>query len=333
MKKFKLTAMSVIAAALCIIFSAQAFAASNFYILPNSNSRYLTESDLYGLTKEQLRIARNEIYARHGRLFDSQDLQNYFNSQSWYNGRIKPANFSESVLNQYEKANIALIQRAEDNAPQPSSAYILPGSNTRYLTEAELRGLSISQLRLARNEIYARHGRLFDSQDLQIYFNAQSWYNGRIQPANFNENVLNQYEKTNIALIQKMEAGGSPSPSRVELRVTMNQLDYFINGQPARFDVAPYLDTIANRSMIPMRFIAEAFGATVTWDNATKTQTIMLNGKTFRLTQNVPLPGGMGTPVIVRDRFFVPLRYVSQELGSSVEWDNATQTNIIVYNR
>ena len=333
MKKFKSAAMSITAAALCILFCAQAFAANNFYILPNSNSRYLAESDLNGLTKEQLRIARNEIYARHGRLFDSQDLQNYFNNQLWYNGRIKPADFNESVLNQYEKANIALIQRVEDNAPQPPPAYILPDSNARYLTESELRGLSASVLRLARNEIYARHGRLFESQDLQLYFNSQPWYKGRIQPANFNESVLNQYEKANIALIQKLEAGGQPPSSRTELRITMNQLEYSINGQTAWFDEAPYLDTRANRSMIPMRFIAEAFGASVSWDDATRTQTIVLNGKTFKLTQNVSLPGGMGTPILVRDRFFVPLRYVSEELGASVTWDNATQTNIIVYYR
>jgi len=127
--------------------------------------------------------------------------------------------------------------------------------------------------------------------------------------------------------------GKQPQPSltTVTLKVTMNQLQYTVNGVPAMFDVAPYLDTKANRSMIPMRFIAEAFGATVTWDDATKTQTIMLNGKTFKLTQNVALPDGMGTPVLVKDRFFVPLRYVSQELGASVDWDNATQTNTIIY--
>ena len=82
-----------------------------------------------------------------------------------------------------------------------------------------------------------------------------------------------------------------------------------------------------------MRFFAEAFGAAVTWDDNTKTQTIMLNGKTFKLTQNVPLPDGMGTPVLKQDRFFVPLRYVSQELGASVDWDNATQTNTIIYHK
>ena len=41
------------------------------------------------------------------------------------------------------------------------------------------------------------------------------------------------------------------------------ELPYTVNGVPMMFDAAPYLDTKANRSMIPMRFIAEAFGASI----------------------------------------------------------------------
>jgi len=126
---------------------------------------------------------------------------------------------------------------------------------------------------------------------------------------------------------------GGPPLNQVVLQVTMNQLRYTVNGTPHYFDVAPYLDTRANRSMIPMRFIAEAFGATVVWEDATRTQHIHLGGRHFTLTEGVPLPDGMGTPVLVQNRFFVPLRYVSQELGASVTWDNATQTNTISFFR
>lgn len=86
------------------------------YILPESNTKYLSEGDLYNRSKEELRIARNEIYARRGRIFQSQDLQDYFENKAWYNGTIDPANFSESLLNDYEKANVKLIQRCEDTA-------------------------------------------------------------------------------------------------------------------------------------------------------------------------------------------------------------------------
>lgn len=76
------------------------------YILPYSNQRLLTESDLVNLTSEQLRYARNEIYARHGRMFDDEQLQAYFNSKSWYNGTISPKDFDDNdYLTDIEKQN------------------------------------------------------------------------------------------------------------------------------------------------------------------------------------------------------------------------------------
>ncbi len=86
------------------------------YILPESDSRYYTEAELAGLSKAELRIARNEIYARHGRKFDSQDLQEYFDAQPWYKGTVDPGDFSMSVFNEYELANISTIEAAEDDA-------------------------------------------------------------------------------------------------------------------------------------------------------------------------------------------------------------------------
>ncbi|MBS5546469.1 MAG: YARHG domain-containing protein [Lachnospiraceae bacterium] len=87
---------------------------SGGYILPDSSSRQLTESDLLGLTSEQLRIARNEIYARHGRKFQDEELQAYFDSQPWYNGTIDPAQFDDmSLLSQLERSNLEVIKKRE----------------------------------------------------------------------------------------------------------------------------------------------------------------------------------------------------------------------------
>ena len=118
---------------------------------------------------------------------------------------------------------------------------------------------------------------------------------------------------------------------KITLRVTMNQKTYTMNGNTYYFDVAPYLDTNENRSMIPMRYIAISFGATITWNDQTQTQTISLNGKTFNITKDVALPNGMGTPRLINDRFMVPLRYVSEMLGAQVEWEEPTHSNIIIY--
>ncbi len=83
------------------------------YVIPNSNSIYLTTSDLDALTPAQLKIARNEIYARHGRRFDDKGLQSYFDSCPWYDGTVAPSDFSEKVFNDYEKFNKDFIREYE----------------------------------------------------------------------------------------------------------------------------------------------------------------------------------------------------------------------------
>ena len=83
------------------------------FIFPDSNSRYLTMSDLYGMSAEECKLARNELFARHGRMFNDAGLQAYFNSKSWYSGYIAPEDFNESVFNDYEIANRDLIVEYE----------------------------------------------------------------------------------------------------------------------------------------------------------------------------------------------------------------------------
>lgn len=85
------------------------------YILPQSASSYLEPDDLEELTDAELRLARNEIYARHGRMFNDKELQEYFDSCDWYNGTIEPEDFSENVLNEYEKENLELIVSYEND--------------------------------------------------------------------------------------------------------------------------------------------------------------------------------------------------------------------------
>ena len=83
------------------------------YLLPESNSRFLTEADLSGLSHEQLCFARNEIFARHGRIFQTPQIASYFSSKSWYRGTVPGDKFDESVLNQYEWTNINFIRDYE----------------------------------------------------------------------------------------------------------------------------------------------------------------------------------------------------------------------------
>lgn len=93
----------------CQPWTAADEAVLNEYIFPESHFQYLKKWELEGLSKEELKIARNEIYARHGRMFQDDSLQAYFNSCSWYTPSIAPEDFKESMLNEVEIANRDLI--------------------------------------------------------------------------------------------------------------------------------------------------------------------------------------------------------------------------------
>jgi hypothetical protein len=56
------------------------------------------------------RLARNEIYARYGRVFRDEALQEYFNSKSWYKNLPKLPLGTEPTLTKLERTNIELIQ-------------------------------------------------------------------------------------------------------------------------------------------------------------------------------------------------------------------------------
>lgn len=92
------------------------FEETSEYILPNSDREYISKSDLYRLSEWEVRIARNEIMARHGRRFKDQSLQDYFDSCSWYYGTLSPDEFDknyDSNLNEYEKKNATTIKEYE----------------------------------------------------------------------------------------------------------------------------------------------------------------------------------------------------------------------------
>lgn len=84
------------------------------YILPTSSILALDPAALADLSDNTLWIARNEIYARHGRQFTNEYLQQYFDRCTWYEGTIPPGEFQESVLNGLEKDNLQLLAAAEE---------------------------------------------------------------------------------------------------------------------------------------------------------------------------------------------------------------------------
>lgn len=92
---------------------------SNGYVLPESSSRTYSNAELEEMSDYELYLARNEVFARHGRIFKNSDLQEYFGSKSWYDPRYAPEEFSESMLNANEKANIERMAKIEQDRNSP----------------------------------------------------------------------------------------------------------------------------------------------------------------------------------------------------------------------
>ena len=94
-----------------------------------------------------------------------------------------------------------------NTAEPPQSEYLIPGSDSRYITEADLIGFDAATARLARNEIFARHGYTFADPELQAYFEGKSWYTSIPGCNNSNPPDLNEYEDYNVRFIQDYEQG------------------------------------------------------------------------------------------------------------------------------
>ena len=90
------------------------------YILKKSNKKQLKWEDVKGLSEEELRYAKNEIYARHGYIFKADDLKKYFKSKKWYKGTVKASKFDESVFNKYERYNVKYLKSVKTASGQGS---------------------------------------------------------------------------------------------------------------------------------------------------------------------------------------------------------------------
>ncbi len=96
-----------------------------------------------------------------------------------------------------------------------TSDYIIADSSTRTLSASSLAQYNAEQLKLARNEIFARKGRIFKDADLDAYFRSKQWYSPSIEPDTFDANTsnyLSEVERDNAGTIIEYEkANGMPT--------------------------------------------------------------------------------------------------------------------------
>ncbi len=151
----------------------------------------IKEEMLAGLGLYELRLLRNEIYARRGRQFRTEWISQYFYSQPWYEAR---EDMSEPELSDIEKKNIETIVRYENRLHEELSA--------KPVNRKMLEGMFLEDARKLRQEIYARRGRVFKDKWLQKYFESFSWY--KPDPT-YKDASLSAVEQKNIASILAYE--------------------------------------------------------------------------------------------------------------------------------
>ncbi len=85
----------------------------NQYLLPDADTYFITEQNISWMSDDQLILARNEFFARRGRKFSTKWIQEYFNKQKWYHGKIEEKLFNGNLFNAYETANVNFIAAYE----------------------------------------------------------------------------------------------------------------------------------------------------------------------------------------------------------------------------
>lgn len=130
-----------------------------------------------------------------------------------------------------------------------------------------------------------------------------------------------------------VEPGRNISNALVVKRLHNQPIKVTLNGKQLLFDTEPYADTEYNRTLVPLRKIAEALGAVVGWDGATSSITITRYDTQLRLkvgsrdvyVNNVKKE--MELPVVAREsRSYVPIRFITEYFGGTVDWDGPTKT-------
>jgi YARHG domain len=165
------------------------------------SKRLLTRKQLGTHSKTEWMVLHAEVEAIHGKRFDDQPwLQQYFDERYWYKASDR---YDSKQLSAIERKNLQTIASAQNKQRKLALA---PGDlelfEDRLITEQMLKGLSLHELRLLRNEIYARHGRQFRPAWLQQYFWGQPWYE---QNEEFLDEQLSGSDKQNVETIVKYE--------------------------------------------------------------------------------------------------------------------------------
>ena len=244
-----------------------------------------------------------------------------------------------NIASQARGANVGISIQPIDMAQLPlASRTVIPAGSEVLRIQISSGGQSITNLGGNMSTSFRFSGvspaaawRLNPNHQLELL---ESTFDNQTNAITFNKNRLSIFvigSDPNFSGASTVGFATLHGTSNHSLRLSIRSVVFTSMGNVSQSDVAPFIDPANNRTMVPLRLIAEeGLGATVRFEESTSTVFINHNGRETTLSIGNPLPDGMGTPIIQNSRTFVPLRYVADVLGVEVRWDETTRA-VYVY--
>jgi uncharacterized repeat protein (TIGR02543 family) len=153
--------------------------------------------------------------------------------------------------------------------------------------------------------------------------------------------IVSSYTFTNVTSNHAISARFEQEKKQTVIVLQIGNSMFTVNGGSMALDSPPVIKN--GRTLVPIRAIIEALGGAVGWDGTARKATVTLGSTTIELWigKNAASVNGLTTPIdatnakvvpeIISSRTMLPLRFVSENLGCSVVWADATKTITITY--
>lgn len=157
------------------------------------------------------------------------------------------------------------------------------------------------------------------------------------------QGTVTSYTFSNVTSNHTISARFEQASNQTVLVLQIGKSTFTVNGGPKALDSPPVIKN--GRTLVPIRAIIESLGGTVDWDALARRATVKLGSTSLGLWigKNIASVNGTNTPIdsananvvpeIINGRTMLPLRFVSENVGCSVEWADATRTITITYER
>ncbi|MFZ2414171.1 MAG: stalk domain-containing protein, partial [Candidatus Cryosericum sp.] len=153
------------------------------------------------------------------------------------------------------------------------------------------------------------------------------------------QGAISSYTFTNVTSNHTISARFEKKQTVLVLQIGNSV--FTVNDSPMTLDSRPIIKN--GRTLVPIRAIIEALGGTVDWDGTARKATVDLGSTSLELWigKNTATVNGTDTPIdstnakvfleIINSRTMLPLRFVTENLGATVSWEQSTQTITITY--